>query len=115
MVDTRHNPAQTTEPLTTRWDAPAIEVERVRDELATLWVEWTNRYGESAAVVTSDLREQVYMRPSTMNVIAVTEGEEAAARIGEMLGSLPDYSPSRSIVLARKQQHGSSGSQFGVR
>src|SRR5680860_856468 len=115
MVDTRHNQALTTEPLTTRWNAAAIEVERVRDELATLWVEWTHRYGESAAVVTSDLREQVYMRPSTMNVIAVTESTEAAARIGDMLGSLPDYSPSRSIVLARNKQNGASGSQFGVR
>lgn len=115
MVDTRPNPTQTTEPLTTRWDAPAIEVERVRDELATLWVEWTYRYGESAAVVTSDLREQVYMRPSTMNVIAVTEGEEAAARIGGVLGSLPDYSPSRSIVLSRNKENDGAASQFGVR
>ncbi|CAN5712344.1 hypothetical protein BH23CHL4_BH23CHL4_22270 [soil metagenome] len=115
MIDTRPNPLQTTEPLTTRWEASAIEVERVRDELAALWVEWTYRYGESAAVVTSDLREQVYMRPSTMNVIAVTEGEEAAARIGDVLGSLPDYSPSRSIVLSRNRNNGGGGNQFGVR
>ena len=79
MVDARSQPTKTTEPLTTRWEAPTIEVERIRDELATLWVEWAYRYGESSAVVTGDLREQVYMRPSTMNVIAVTGGEEAAA------------------------------------
>jgi glucose-6-phosphate dehydrogenase assembly protein OpcA len=111
MLDTRPHLPHATEPLTTRWDTSTIEVERVRDELATLWVEWAYRYGESAAIVTGDTREQVYMRPSTMNVIAVTDGEEPAARIGDVLGSLPDYSPTRSIVLARSDR----GSRFGVR
>ena len=52
MLDTRPHLPHATEPLTTRWDTSTIEVERVRDELATLWVEWAYRYGESAAIVT---------------------------------------------------------------
>ncbi len=113
MVETRPLP-QTTEPLITRWDASTIEVERVRDELARLWVDWAERYGETASVMTSDTRDQVYMRPSTVNVIAVTDHEEDAARIGEVLGTLPDYSPSRSIVLSRKGS-AAEGGPFGVR
>jgi glucose-6-phosphate dehydrogenase assembly protein OpcA len=104
---------QTIEPISTRWSDSTIDVGRVRSELDRLWQIWGTRYGLDTAGTGSDIHEQIYMRPSTVNVIAVTEDDADAARIAEHIGALPDYLPSRSIVLARNS--GSSDREFGVR
>ncbi len=92
--------------LVTSWETPSVDISQIRSELASLWSEWTLRYGDRSGHGLGDSREQVYMRPSTVNVIAVTNTERDAQRTAEILGSLTDYSPSRSVVLARNAQHG---------
>jgi glucose-6-phosphate dehydrogenase assembly protein OpcA len=113
VVDAISPPIPGTEPLVTRWTAPSIEVARVRAELGRLWEAWTARYGEPVGIAQTGHRDQVYMRPSTVNLIAIVESEEEAARTADVLASLPDYSASRSIVLCRNA--GGGDGPFGVR
>ncbi|MBX3071310.1 MAG: glucose-6-phosphate dehydrogenase assembly protein OpcA [Thermomicrobiales bacterium] len=94
--------------LFTGWTADSVEVTRIRAELSELWRSWATLHGAPSGDILPGDREQVFMRPSTVNVIAVTETIEEAQRTAELLLSLPDYSPSRSIVLAR---HGAGGGQ----
>lgn len=83
----------------TSWSAPAVDVPRIRTELRQLWLHRDQRSETpTSAVAAGDFD---FMRPSTVNVIAVTETAEQAAATAELLLKLPDYSPSRSIVLAR--------------
>ncbi len=93
-----------TERLSTHWRADSIEVPRIRAELDSLWREWLMRYGTAVGESIISDRDPVYMRPSTVNVIAVAESASRAAATAELLIDLPDYSPSRSIVLTRSPQ-----------
>ena len=71
--------------LSTRWDAETIEVSRIRWELDELWRQWALRSGAAVESNSTSGREQVYMRPSTVNVIAVTESVKEAATTAELL------------------------------
>ena len=87
--------------LGSSWRDSSIEIERIRAEITRLWIEWDVAHADEMLHIGSSGTEQVYMRPSTMNVVAVTETAAQAMRTGTVLGLLPDYTPSRSIVLAR--------------
>ncbi|MGD9715053.1 MAG: glucose-6-phosphate dehydrogenase assembly protein OpcA [Thermomicrobiales bacterium] len=100
MAETRSATRTESEHLSTRWEANSIEVPGLHAELDALWRQWAIRHGATDGDVAT-ARDHVYMRPSTVNVIAVTETAEQAFATADLLVSLPDYSPSRSIVLAR--------------
>lgn len=94
-------PALTADPMFGEWTASTLEVRRIRAALDQLWIDWTDRYVGSPSEATSDRQDQAYMRPSTINAIAIADSDEEATRMATTLATLQEYSPSRSIVLSR--------------
>jgi glucose-6-phosphate dehydrogenase assembly protein OpcA len=91
-----------TESLVNSWTAKTVEIARIRTELNQLWTEWESRNPASNSVVRPMSDEQVYMRPSTLNVIVAVETEADGMRAEELISELPEYSPSRTLIMARK-------------
>lgn len=100
-------------PLVRRWQAPTIEISWIHAELNRLWVEW----GERQALLgqrDTQANPNEYMQPSTLNLIAVAETEEEAFELEELITQLPDYSPSRGLILVRGGMP-SDGTNYSVR
>ncbi len=99
--------ASTSEPMVAEWTASNLEVRRIRAALDKLWVDWADRSVGSPAGMATDQQDQAFMRPSTINAIAIADSEGEATRLEATLATLQEYSPSRSIILSR------SGSGIG--
>jgi glucose-6-phosphate dehydrogenase assembly protein OpcA len=104
----------TSAPLVRRWQAPTIEITWIHAELARLWVEWDERLAQERKERGAAPPSQAYMRPSTLNLIAVATTEEEAFELESIMTQLPDYSPSRGLILIRGGMPGGS-SNFSVR
>ena len=113
MAPTMIDATSETRTLTSAWRDSSIEIERIRSETNRLWFEWDLTHADELMRIGSTGTEQVYMRPSTMNVVAITETAAQAMRTGNVLGMLPDYTPSRSVVLARSAE-ATGGEPYGI-
>lgn len=90
------------ESLVNEWESESVEVERIRNEIGRLWSEWDRAYEESLVSSPNGVGEQVYMRPATVNLIAIAGSADDARQIESTVGAIPNYTPSRTIILARQ-------------
>ena len=89
-----------TKPIELTWESKDIEVGRIRRGPRRALARWEAQFPDPS-VMEADSTEQVYMRTSTVNVIAAVDTKEDAKRAEESLSQLSDYSPSRILILVR--------------
>jgi glucose-6-phosphate dehydrogenase assembly protein OpcA len=102
MATTATKRAKSLSPLVEQWSAPVIDAGRVHDELDRLWTEWgiakRQLLGESAQQAASEF---ALMRASTLNLIVIADTPKHAERIEKAITALPEFSPSRTVILVR--------------
>jgi len=99
-------------PMVANWTAPVIDAGKVHDELDRLWGEWSEAKRRSLNGAQS-APEWELMRASTLNLIAIAETPKHAEAIEETVGSLTEFTPSRTVVLVRSGAPKSGG--LGIR
>lgn len=88
-------------PLTESWTAPVLDAGRVHDELDRLWTEWNIAKRRTLVDSPQQASELALMRASTLNLIAIADTPKHAERIEKAISSLPEFSPSRTVILVR--------------
>lgn len=93
--------------LTARWKAEIVDSATVHDELAKLQTQWSEENAPppaeddgAVAVSGEEVRASgMVARANTLNLLAVAQNRQEAARIQEAVSYLGEFNPSRSIVM----------------
>ncbi len=95
--------------LTAEWQTDVLDTGEIHDAVNRLWDQLGGRtmvgkvideYDADVASLGGGL-----MRAATLNLIAVAENDRDAGEIGDTVGRLHDFLPSRTIILVVRQPH----------
>ncbi|MGH2533936.1 MAG: glucose-6-phosphate dehydrogenase assembly protein OpcA [Thermomicrobiales bacterium] len=89
----------------TTWETPSVDAKIVQQALNYLWAEVGEQSTDQSDASRVAISDQVTTRASTVNLVVLCDSVETARDVGDVVGHLSEFCPSRTVVLVTDGPH----------